>query len=246
MPSNAKNRIDVIKPDKLEKRIFKRADLVFCTARSLWKEVSFQHEKAVYVGNVADVEHFVRANDPQTRIPEDIANLPHPVVGFFGAINSFKLDYNLIKVTAKTFLKGSIVLIGPIRNSGQAKVIKIPQGKNIHYLGTRDYSSLPGYLKGFDICIIPYIDSEYTRHVFPLKFFEYLSAGKPIVSTPLPSLRDFNNLFYQAGDETEWAAALWMAISENSEEKKYTRKNISLANSWHARVSQIESNLCEL
>lgn len=246
MPLNAKNRIDALKINKLEKRIFKRADLVFCTARSLWKDVSLQHERAVYAGNVADVNHFAKANDPATKIPEDIADLPRPVVGFFGAISSFKIDYNLIKVTAKTFSKGSVVLIGPICDFEKSKPIKILQEKNIHYMGTRDYSCLPGYLKGFDICIIPYIDSDYTRHVFPLKFFEYLTAGKPIVSTPLPSLKDFNHLFYQAGNETEWVAGLILAISENSEKRKCARKNRSLANSWHARVSQIESHLCEL
>jgi glycosyltransferase involved in cell wall biosynthesis len=246
MPVNAKNRIDAIKMNKLEKRIFKRADLVFCTARSLWKEVSLQHEKTVYVGNVADVNHFAKANNPATQIPEDIVDLPHPIVGFFGAISSFKINYNLIKVTAETFSKGSVVLIGPILNFGKPRLTKIPEEKNIHYLGTRDYSSLPCYLKGFDICIIPYIDSEYTKHVFPLKFFEYLSAGKPIVSTPLPSLKDFNHLFYQANNEAEWTEALMLAISENSEKKKCDRRNSTLANSWSARVSQIECHLCEL
>lgn len=246
MPLNAKNRSDAIKLDNLEEKIFKRADMVFCTARSLWKEVALQHGRVVYVGNVADVQHFAKANDSKTKIPDDIAHLPHPIVGFFGAINSTKIDYNLIKLTANVFSKGSVVLIGPKRTHRQPEPNNIPQEKNIHYLGIRSYSTLPCYLKGFDICIIPFIDSEYTRHVFPLKFFEYLSAGKPVVSTPLPSLKEFSTLFYQACNEDEWAAALRMAVSENNEEKKYSRKKSALENSWNIRVSQIESQLSEL
>jgi glycosyltransferase involved in cell wall biosynthesis len=246
MPFNAKSKKDVIILDRVENKILNHANLVFCTARSLWKEVSFQREKTVYVGNVADVRHFHKANDEATKIPGDIVNLPHPVVGFFGTINNFKIDYNLIKITAKTFSKGSVVLIGPLRDSDQPEQIEVPRESNIHYLGARDYSSLPCYLKAFDICIIPYVDSEYTRHVFPLKFFEYLSAGKPVVSTSLPALKEFNELFYEAGNETEWVAAVKMAMAENSEKKQSERKKMALMNSWQIRVPQIESYLSEL
>jgi glycosyltransferase involved in cell wall biosynthesis len=243
---NTKNKKGAIKLDELETKILKLADIVFCTARSLWEKISLQHERTVYVGNVADVQHFSQADNPETQIPPDIAELPHPIIGFFGAIDSFKLDYNLIKVTAKTFSKGSVVLIGPIRNPEHSKQVKIPIAKNIHYLGTKGYSSLPSYLKGFDICIIPYLDSEYTRHVFPLKFFEYLATGKPVVSTPLPSLNDFDNLYYKARNVKEWVRALKLAISENLEDKKIERKKKSYENSWNVRVSQIESCLDDL
>ena len=200
----------------------------------------------INVGNVADVAHFSKANDIATKLPDDIANLPNPVIGFFGAISSFKIDYNLIKVTANKFPGGSIVLIGPIREAAGSKSEKLPLEKNIVYMGTKNYSSLPAYLKGFDICIIPYVESEYTEHVFPLKFFEYLSSGKPIVATQLQSLEDFRDLYYSAKNESEWIEKIESAVSENDKKLQEQRKRASLENSWENRVKQIEEYLCTL
>ena len=113
-------------------------------------------------------------------------------------------------------------------------------------MGTKNYSSLPAYLKGFDICIIPYVESEYTEHVFPLKFFEYLSSGKPIVATQLQSLEDFRDLYYSAKNESEWIEKIESAVSENDKKLQEQRKRASLENSWENRVKQIEEYLCTL
>jgi glycosyltransferase involved in cell wall biosynthesis len=246
MPLNVKTRSDIKALDKIEKKIFQRADLVFCTAKSIWKETLNKHKRAVYVGNVADVAHFSKANDITTKIPDDIASLPNPVIGFFGAISSFKIDYNLIKVTANKYPEGSVVLIGPIREAAKSQFKKLPRQKNIYYLGTKNYFSLPAYLKGFDICIIPYVKSEYTEHVFPLKFFEYLSSGKPLVATKLPSLDDFRHLYYSAKNESEWIEKIQTAIYENDTKLQEQRKKISAENSWERRVEQIENCLNKL
>ena len=246
MPLNAKSAADALKLERIEDKVIDRANIVFCTARSLWKDVSQKSEHAVYVGNVADVKHFSKANEFSTRVPEDIANLPRPVIGFFGAISDYKIDYDLIHDTSQEFPDASIVLIGPVRDNALPDNDKSSQNNNIHYFGARNYLTLPGYLKGFDICIIPFKDSQYTRHVFPLKFFEYLAAGKPVVSTPLPSLGDFRNLFYSARNSAEWINAIRFAINENDRHLEEKRKKAAIQNSWENRIRQIEGYLLKL
>ena len=246
MPVNAGNKRDSDRLDQLENKIIDQADLVFCTAKSLWREASYKSENAIYVGNVADVKHFKIANDPSTTIPDDIVNLPKPVIGFIGAISDLKIDFALIRATAQTFQDASIVMIGPHRNDESAVRNSLPQNRNIHYLGKKDYNSLPGYLRGIDVCMIPFMKSRYTDHVFPLKFFEYLAAGKPVVSTPLPSIQDFQHLFYSAAKPTEWVDAMRAACVEIDEAIKEERKAAALKNSWERRIPEIEYYLSAL
>lgn len=234
---------DVSAFDALESRALQRADIVFCTAASLHKELSATHDQVVLVRNVADVSHFAQACKPETPIPDDIAHLPHPIIGFWGAINSFKIDYGLIEASSKGVADGSVVMIGPVGKHGYAEEKEPPKRGNIHYLGTRSYRYLPGYLKGFDVCLIPYRDSSYTRHVFPMKFFEYLSAGKPVVSTPLPSLSGFQDLVYFAAAPAAWQEAIQQAVSEDDAQKREARKALASENSWEVRVSEIEACL---
>lgn len=244
MPVNARSKNDIIKLDKLEAKIIKRADIVFCTARSLWKEVSIQHERAFFTGNVADVEHFSKATFPETPIPDDIIKLPKPVIGFFGSINSFKLDFSLIQQTSELYPNGSIAMIGPIKHAVSDRK-NFPQNNNIYYLGTKDYKLLPNYLKGFDVCIIPYRKTSYTNHVFPLKIFEYLAAGKPVVSAALPSLKEYSDIIYLTNNNIEWAEALKNALSENSQARFEERKNIAALNTWPVRIKEIENYLTD-
>ena len=246
MPVNAKNSKEKRRLDKLEKKMVKEADIVFCTARSLWKEYLIQNNNTIFVGNVADFQHFSKACDQNTIIPNDIAKLPSPIIGFFGAINNFKLDYDLITATAQTVPNGSVVMIGPICGNSPSCANDVPKGKNIFYLGSKDYDSLPGYLKKFEVCIIPYRKTEYTQHVFPLKFFEYLAARKPVVATPLPSLLNFRDFVYMASTVNEWQDSIKKALSEDSSIRQQQRKKLAESNSWAVRVKEIEAIIDDL
>lgn len=178
-----------------EDRLLQQADIVFTTSPHLYETKRLRNPATYYVPNVADVEHFSQARDEQTRIPDEIATLPAPILGFVGAISAYKLDLDLLHYVAEAQPNWQIVLIGPIDEGERTDILNIiGRFPNVHLFGPRPYHSLPGYLKQFDVCLIPYALNQYTQGVFPMKFFEYMATGKPIISTALSALREFGTL----------------------------------------------------
>ena len=106
-------------------------------------------------------------------------------------------------------------------------------------LGPRPYAELPRYVKGFDACIIPYNQNESTRGSLPMKFFEYLAAGKPVVATDLPTLAEFRAHFYPAHSAEEFSTALQAALNEGLS-RTAARMSIAQKYSWDVRMAEIE------
>ena len=178
-----------------ESALVDQADVVFTTAPKLWEIHGQRNSHTHYLPNVADFEHFSRARSPITRIPNDLARIPEPRIGFVGAISRYKLNLDLLRTIAQSHPKWSVVLIGEIGEGDPwtdvSSLLHLP---NLHFLGPRPYSELPAYLKGFNVGILPSAMNEYTASMFPMKFFEYLAAGLPVVSVNLPALRDHTDV----------------------------------------------------
>ena len=131
------------------------------------------------------------------------------------------------------------VLIGPIgRGDPSTDVSKLQALSNMHLLGERAYSELPRYVKAFDACLIPFNRNESTRGSLPMKFFEYLATGKPVIATNLPTLAEFREYFYRADTAAELSAALDAALCEPGE---VAAKRIEIARqySWDVRMQEI-------
>jgi glycosyltransferase involved in cell wall biosynthesis len=175
-------------------------------------------------------------------LPSDIKKVPRPIIGFIGAISSYKLDFDLIKSIASSRPEWSIVLIGP-RGEGEKAVDLSPlkRYKNIFYFGPRRYEELPGYLKAFDVCILPCAINDYTQAMFPMKFFEYLASGKQVVTTDLPSLREFKSFCKVAETPKEFVGKIEDCLREDSATQ--IRKRIDLAKrySWERRLEEIST-----
>ena len=167
-----------------------RADIIFTTAHNLYVTHGRLNPATYYFSNVADYDHFNRALSPEVKIPEDISAIAGPRIGFIGAISSYKLDFQMINSVANTHPEWSFVFVGEIGEGDPATDPSIFKGAtNIHFLGGRPYSSLPAYLKGMDVVLLPNRINDYTKSMFPMKFFEYLAAGKPVVATRAPGPR---------------------------------------------------------
>lgn len=170
---------------ELERQLLSKADLVITSAERLYESKRKINPRTVLVRHGVDYPHFVKACDASTPIPADVANLPHPIIGFFGLIADW-VDLEAFEACAKAYPQGSVVLLGKIAPG--VDVGRLRALPNVHLLGRKPYSELPGYCRAFDVAINPFKWNELTLNSNPLKVREYLAAGLPVVSTPLPEV----------------------------------------------------------
>lgn len=199
---------------KAEKILSKRADIIFTTAPHLQDTHSRINPNTHFFPNVADFDHFHKALDPATPIPEDMSKIPAPRIGFVGAISGYKVDFDLLAAIAKAKPDWSIVMIGEVgEGDPYTDISKLRQFDNIHFLGGKSYSMLPAYLKGMDVAILPSLLNDYTRSMFPMKFFEYLAAGRPVVATELPALSSYRNVAALCAGEQSFIESVAEALA---------------------------------
>jgi UDP-galactopyranose mutase len=164
----------------LEAELIKSADLVFTGGSSLYEAKKGRHDSVHCFPSSVDREHFsgARRELPQ---PADQAQLPHPRLGYFGVIDE-RFDRDLLRQAADARPGWSFVIVGPVVKIEEDE---LPRAANIHYLGGKTYEQLPAYLSGWDVALMPFAMNESTQFISPTKTPEYLSGGKPVVSTPV-------------------------------------------------------------
>jgi UDP-galactopyranose mutase len=168
---------------RLEAALLRAADIVFTGGKTLQKAKAGVNPRTCCFPSGVEVEHFARAAAESTPVAEDIADIRHPILGYFGAVDE-RIDFGLIRYLCEQRPDWSVVFIGPLIRFDKCPV----DAPNFHYLGKKEYGDLPRYLKAFDVCLMPFVDSELTRHISPTKTPEYLAGGKPVVSSPVPDV----------------------------------------------------------
>lgn len=231
---------DVARINAEEQALVKRADFVFVTSRPIYEKHKKVNPRTFLMPNVAETAFFRRVAEGTVGTADDVRNIPRPVAGFIGAVDRYKLDVELIDNVAALRPDWSFVFVGPIGAGDGTSLSQLPQRDNVYYLGRRSYDVLPSYIAGFDVCLIPYQINSYTAGVFPLKFWEYLAAGKPVAMTPLPALSEHYDLAYVAGGADEFARSLNVALSQGDEPSLIKhRVEIASQNSWEKRAEEI-------
>jgi glycosyltransferase involved in cell wall biosynthesis len=168
-----------------------------------------------------------------------MATLIRPRIVFTGAIVTNKLDLPLLVELARLEPSWSFALVGPIGpGDPNADVSPLLREPNIHLLGPRSHAELPGVLRAADAAIIPYARNELTDSIFPMKVYEYLAAGLPVVSTPLPALAGLGAL-QTAADAGGFASALERALAEDSPDARAERSRAAASHSWEHRLAEI-------
>lgn len=165
---------------ELEDNLFNKANVVFTGGHSLYEVKKKQHFNTHFFPSSIDKDHFVKARETDQE-PADQVAIAGPKIGFYGVIDE-RFDIELIRGMAEARPDWHIVLIGPVVKIDPAH---LPQLPNIHYLGSKSYDELPGYLSGWKVALIPFLQNESTRFISPTKTPEYLAGGKPVVSTPI-------------------------------------------------------------
>ena len=164
----------------LEQELIDRADLVFTGGASLYEAKKSRHSSVHCFPSSVDREHFAKARRELPQ-PADQAELKHPRLGFYGVIDE-RFDIDLLRQMADMRPDWSFVMVGPVVKIGEDE---LPRAANIHYLGGKTYEQLPAYLSGWDVALMPFAMNESTQFISPTKTPEYLSGGKPVVSTPV-------------------------------------------------------------
>jgi len=196
-----------------EKELLRAARVVFATAPNLAETRGRWNTNTHYLPNVADYAHFSRALDPALAVPDDLSRIPRPRLGFVGAISGYKVDFELLRHVAESRPDWSLVLLGQVGEGDPWTDPRMLEGlPNLHLLGPRPYASLPACLKAMDVALLPSPANEYTASMFPMKFFEYLAAGCPVVSTDLPALRPFRRAARLAQSRDDFMAGIAEAL----------------------------------
>jgi glycosyltransferase involved in cell wall biosynthesis len=225
---------------ELEERLLRRADLVITSAERLRENKAKVNPNTVLVRHGVDYQHFVKACEPATQVPEDIEKLPGPIIGFFGLMADW-VDQEAIISTAKAHPEGSVVVIGKVAPDCDVSAMKaVP---NIHLLGRKPYTSLPGYCKAFDVALMPFKVNELTLNANPLKVREYLAAGLPVVSTDIPEVRKVG-LCKVATSTEDFVRKVDECLAEGGGPTRERAERI-FHESWDARVEEIRTYVGE-
>ena len=167
------------------------ANALFTTSPQLQASLGPRNAGSHRFGNVADADHFGQALTGSLKRPPDFPLTNAPVLIFIGAIDAYKLDLDMLEALMERTPHWTYLFIGPVGETDPSTdVSSWKRFPHVHQLGPRPYASLPAYLAHADVALLPLQINDYTRHMYPMKFFEYLSAGRPVVATAIPSLRD--------------------------------------------------------
>ncbi|HVX15426.1 MAG TPA: glycosyltransferase [Pirellulales bacterium] len=222
----------------LERQLMTRSDAVFVSAERLYEAKARHNPHTYLVRHGVDFDHFRRALDADTPIPDEVAGLPRPVIGFFGLIADW-VDVDMMAEMARRFSKGSLVVIGKATTDVSA-LEKLP---NVHLLGRKPYADLPAYCKSFDVALIPFRINELTLNANPLKVREYLAAGLPVVSSPIPEVEVLGQCRI-ARDADAFECAIRAALDDPG--PSAARSDAVRHESWQAKIGEIEAHLAGL
>jgi len=220
-----------------EAELMKRADIVLTGGQSLYEAKRHLHPQVYPFPSSVDVPHFARARQPQ-RDPVDQAGIPHPRIGFFGVIDE-RFDVDLMRDVAALRPDWHFVLLGPVVKINPHT---LPQGPNLHYLGSKSYQELPSYMSGWDVAMLPFARNESTQFISPTKTPEYLAAARPVVST---SIRDVVRPYGQQGlariadTPGDFVAAIDAALHEDAATRQVRADAFLSQMSWDLTWTRI-------
>jgi teichuronic acid biosynthesis glycosyltransferase TuaH len=220
-----------------ENILVKESDLVICTSKALYNEKKSQNPHTYFVPNAADTAYFSTALKEDLQVYEKIKDLPKPIIGYLGTIER-RIDYSLITEVIKNNPDKTFVFAGPVWDEHAVPLKNI---SNLHMIGPVPYKDVPRLIKGFDIAIIPFKKDGVSNTIFPLKLFEYLSAGKPVILTNFNTdLKDYTNgAAWYCDNANEFNNAITEALHTCTAEKIAERIAIANQNTWENRADEI-------
>jgi glycosyltransferase involved in cell wall biosynthesis len=222
--------------DEMELELARKADVVFATAEPLADRLRAANPRSYFIPNGANFERFLQASQPQP-LPEDMKDIPGPVFGFVGALQTC-IQYDFVEAAARRHPEWSFVWIG--REKPGVDLSAMRAMKNVYFLGMKPNERLPEYLAHFDACLNLFAASDLSKDVSPLKFYEYLATGKPIVSTRQPDqILQYEPLIHIADTPEQFEACCAAALLDTDPARTAARIEAGRRSSWDSRVAEM-------
>ncbi len=240
---NRYRRVAIYSELKEERALVHGVDLTLVTAPSLMERWRGDSPNIALMPNVADTALFSQALEPGPDHPK-LAGVPMPRVVFMGALDRYKMDFDLLGAVARRLPEVQFICIGPLGSADSTTGADAPRGPNLRYIGPLPHDELPAALRHASAGIIPYRLNDYTASVSPLKLYEYLAAGTPVVTTSLPGLlaQPADGALVSQPDPAEFAARLVEAIEYDTAARRRISSRAA-AHSWERRMEELESLL---
>lgn len=221
-----------------EDNLLKKADLVFVTSNALYERCTKYNNNVYNFPFAVNFEDFEKVRLGDNKAPQELRDIKRPIIGYVGGIHKW-VDQGIIKRLAEENPNYSFVFVGPVQTS----INLLSNLKNVYFLGKKDHSLVALYIKNFDVGTIPYLITDYTRNVYPTKLNEYLSLGKPVISTSIPEIEKFNEkhkeVSYVASDVASFRDCITKALNEKGEHLVNRRIDIAEKNSWSNRLKEM-------
>jgi glycosyltransferase involved in cell wall biosynthesis len=232
----------------LEEDLLALARVVIASSEPLRRRLAPRHPHVVLMTNVADITAFPPPDAPPPE-PPDLCSIAHPRVLYLGNLAAYKCDLELLAGAARARSDLQWVFVGGIgRGEAGTPVAALAAHANVHLLGERGAGELAGYVHHCEVGLIPFADNEVTRHSFPMKFFEYLACGRPVVTAALPSLIEHARepwVFTYRGS-SEFLPAIDRACAANAPALAFERRRLAESHSWEQRIAEVEGLLHSL
>src|ERR671926_1338710 len=220
---------------RLHEHAIDRADLIFYSGRKLLEEATQGRERSYLLEQAVDFDHWSRVGEGSLEVAEEVARIPRPRLGYFGAVEPWLIDQELIRRAAVERPAWQWVFIG-----NKSRGVEVEQLPNTHFLPPVRYDELPRYAAGFDVCVLPWeTERAFTSYGSAIKVREYLATGLPVVISPLPEYEPMRDVLRIARSREEFFRLVEDALAEDDPEAPLKRQRAVEGGTWDARAEWV-------
>jgi glycosyltransferase involved in cell wall biosynthesis len=217
-----------------ERLVTELSDVIICVSRRLYEDKQSENVNCLYLPHGVDFFRFRKAEENRCRY-ERIQDIPKPIAGYFGTMTAHN-DIDLLFHCASNLPNVSFVLAGQITGGDYSELAKLP---NVHLLGKIPYEQIPDLCADFDVCMLQWKMSDWIRSCNPLKLFEYMASGKPIVSVDIEEVRQYRDIVSIAASPEEFRQALLWELQHDTPQRREKRIDTAKDHDWERHVEII-------
>jgi glycosyltransferase involved in cell wall biosynthesis len=227
---------------RLHEQAIVAADLVFYSGRKLFTEATRGAERSHLLEQGVDYDHWRRVSDETIEVAAEIAQIPRPRLGYFGAVEPWLVDQELIKRASQERPDWHWIFIG-----NKSRGLEVEELPNVHFLPPVPYEELPSYAAGFDVCVLPWeTEQSFTSYGSAIKVREYLATGKPVVISPLPEYEPMRDVLRTARTRDDFIRLIEDALHENDAAAAAMRQAAVASGTWDARAESVSALIEEV